>query len=128
MKVSGALLLPTKFPFVAYCLLPVFSCCLLKSWKSRGNLGGYPVFIKEEIHAQQIVVLSSSMKLDPGVQLKKDRLVGRTTRRNKDKQNMRNHGRGTQCWNKESFGNDRNWMRGCKQKIEAPTHVQQQRL
>ena len=37
-----------------------------KQYATNGNLVGNPVFIKEEFHAKQIVVLSSSMKLGPG--------------------------------------------------------------
>ena len=54
--------LPTKFPFVAHCLLLVFSCCLL-ILKKRGNLVGNPV--RKKFHAKQIFVLKGFMKLGP---------------------------------------------------------------
>ena len=53
--------LPTKFPFVAYCLFLVFSCCLfiLKIWLVILFLS------RKKFHAKQIFVLSSSMKFGP---------------------------------------------------------------
>ena len=39
--------LPTKFPFVAYCLL-LYLAVVCLSWKPRGNFDGNLVFIKEE--------------------------------------------------------------------------------
>ena len=48
-----------------YCILLVtgYSAVVCLSWKSRGNLLGNLVFIKEEISCKQFVVLSSCMKL-----------------------------------------------------------------
>ena len=42
----------------------------IKQYATYGNLVGNPVFIREEIHAKQLFVLTGFMKLGPGVTIK----------------------------------------------------------